>query len=251
MTMDAEAFRKTKDRILYSGRAENGIGTLSEKTLHAVLKHFYEPDASKHEVKVGRYVADIYRGDSILEIQTGSFYPMRKKLEYFLKNYQVTVVHPVAHTKWLAWINTETGESTKLRKSPKTGKSYQIFPELYRIKDLLTNKNLSIRVVMLDIEEYRYLSGWSRDRKKGSCRCDRVPVNFVSELEVGAEFGYNSLIPPTLPASFTSKDFKKHSGLSLSASQTALNVLFYVGAVKRVGKQRNAYVYEKNDKNGI
>ena len=33
-----------------------GIGTLSEKTLHAVLKMYYEPDEDNHEVAIDGYL---------------------------------------------------------------------------------------------------------------------------------------------------------------------------------------------------
>ena len=47
---DYEAFVKAKDRIIGKAHNNKGIGTLSEKTLHAVLKLYYEPDEDKHEV---------------------------------------------------------------------------------------------------------------------------------------------------------------------------------------------------------
>ena len=33
---------------------------MSEKTLHAVLKMYYEPDEDNHEVAIDGYFADIY-----------------------------------------------------------------------------------------------------------------------------------------------------------------------------------------------
>lgn len=57
-----------------------GIGTLGEKTLHRVLKAYFQPDPSKCEVRVGPYVADALTGSGIVEIQTRSFYKLRPKL---------------------------------------------------------------------------------------------------------------------------------------------------------------------------
>ena len=70
----------------------NGIGTLKEKTLHAVLKNFYEPDTACQEIKIDRFVADIQRGGEVIEIQTRNFNSMRKKLDKFLELYPVTIV---------------------------------------------------------------------------------------------------------------------------------------------------------------
>ena len=39
-----------------------GIGTLSEKTVHAVMKNYYAPDTDMHEIPIENFVADIYTG---------------------------------------------------------------------------------------------------------------------------------------------------------------------------------------------
>ena len=42
-----------------------GIGTLSEKTVHAVMKNYYAPDTDMHEIPIENFVADIYTGQEI------------------------------------------------------------------------------------------------------------------------------------------------------------------------------------------
>ena len=49
-----------------SPRAESGIGSVSEGSLHHFLKFYFEPDADLHEVGVGRYFADIRNEDGIV-----------------------------------------------------------------------------------------------------------------------------------------------------------------------------------------
>ena len=39
-----------------------GIGTLSEKTVHAVMKNYYAPDTDMHEIPIENFVADIFTG---------------------------------------------------------------------------------------------------------------------------------------------------------------------------------------------
>ena len=80
-------------------RAESGIGSLSEGSLHHLLKFYFEPDADRHEVGVGRYFADILNEDGIIEIQTRALYRLSPKLDAFLPLYPVTVVYPVAAVK--------------------------------------------------------------------------------------------------------------------------------------------------------
>lgn len=72
-----------------------GIGTLSEKTVHAVMKNYYAPDTDMHEIPIENFVADIYTGQEIIEIQTRAFNKMRRKLDAFLPLYPVTIVYPI------------------------------------------------------------------------------------------------------------------------------------------------------------
>lgn len=245
--MDKELFTEACDRIIHNKESylSKGIGTLGEKTLHSVLKYYFEPDENRHEIKTAGFVADIATGNGITEIQTRQFIALRKKLECFLDQTEVTIVYPVAQTKWLLWIDETTGEVTKKRRSPKTGQPCEVFYELYQIRNMLSHPRLHLCIVLLELEEYRTLNGWSRDKKKGSTRYDRIPINIAEELYINNVDDYIKLIPETLKDSFTVKDFKAASGLSLNASGRALNVLYTVGAVVRTGKSGNAYVYAR------
>jgi hypothetical protein len=231
-------------------REHKGIGTLGEKTLHAVLKLYMEPQTGNHEVKIGPYVADIVGEHGIVEIQTRNFSQMRKKLEAFLSVANVTVVYPIPHKKWLLWLDPDTGELSRKRKSPKTGSFYHCFYELRKIRPLLTHPGLSILLLLIDMEEHRNLDGWSCDKKKGSTRRERFPLGLAAELRVGGADGYGALIPEGLSGEFSSKDYKRATGLSLYDAQTALNVLFHVGAVQRVGKKGNMYLYKERNVKG-
>lgn len=241
--MDRMLFSQACDKIINNERERSGIGTLSEKTLHAVLKNYFEPYADNHEIKLSNYVADIVGENGIVEIQTRSFDKLRKKLASFLEVSTVTVVYPIASTKWIIWLDETTGEFTNKRKSPKKGSMYEAFFELYKIKSLLTHENFRLCLVLIDIEEYRLLNGWSTDKKKGSSRYERIPTNLIDEIYINDITEYKQLIPQGLPEQFTAKDFKTASKLTLSRSQTALNVLNHIGVIKRIGKQGRAFLY--------
>lgn len=228
-----------------SDALRTGIGRLGEKTLHAALKYYYEPFADSHEAKIGGFVADIVGENGIIEIQTRAFDRLRKKLACFLEVGRVRVVYPVARTKWLLWMNPDTGEVTAKRKSPKVGSPCEILRELYKIKDLLAHPNLSITIALLEVEEIRSLTGWSTDKKKGSTRVDRVPVGLAEEITIDCIGDYAKLISPALPAQFGTKEYMKASRLSRSGAQTALHVLHHLGVVKRVGKSGNAFLYSR------
>lgn len=243
--MNQQLFHKVCDQVIGQEQGLMGIGTLSEKTVHSVLKHYYESNILNHEIKIDGFIADIYNGHEIIEIQTRSFDKLRRKLPVFLEHYPVTIVYPIPYTKWIRWVNPQTGEISSPRKSPKRGSPYLIFPELYKIKSLLTIPGLKLKIVLLNMEEYRFLDGWSTDKKKGSTRCDRIPTDIIQELSILELDDYRLLIPEMLEEEFTVRDYKKASGLSAAASNTAVHILNYVGNIQRIGKKGRAYLYTR------
>ena len=247
MSINQTSFEHAKEKIIGKNRIRQGIGTLSEKTLHAILKNYYAPDEDMHEIPIENFVADIYTGTEIIEIQTRAFDRMRKKLDAFLPLYPVTIVYPIPHEKWLYWIEEETGEVSKKRKSPKKGNAYQAFVELYKIRPYLSNPNLKLRFAFLDMEEYRLLNGWSQDKKKGSERFDRIPTAFVKEICIDCVNDYMQLIPYELPEQFTVKDFAKQTKIPNRLASTVLLILYDLKLVNRVGKKGNSYLYEVNE----
>ncbi len=240
-----QQFRNICDEVVSGIRTENGVGTLQEKTIHAVLKNYYEPDDSKQEQKLAGFVADIFTGQEVIEIQTRGFYKLRRKLEAFLPLYPVTIVYPVTHLKWLRWVNEDTGEVSKPRKSPKVGTAFSIFPELYRIKMFLPNEHLKFHIVLLDVEEYRLLNGWSKDKKKGSTRNDGIPTELheIVTLETISDFA--QLLPPDLPDAFTSTDLKQKLCCNKAIAGVMLNILAHIGVIKKTGKKGNSIVYSR------
>lgn len=243
-----EEFRAACDKVIGRDHSDNGIGTLGEKTVHAVLKEFYEPDRDYHEVALSGYVADICNADGIIEIQTANFNKLRQKLAVFLNLYPVTVVYPMPFNKWISWIDPVTGETTKKRKAPKQWSAYYAFYELYKIKDFLCNPNLRIKIVLMDIEEYRLLNGWNETKKRGSTRYDRIPLGIRSEVVIEQPEDYLQFVPYELEEGFDAKTFAKAAHVDTDTARKVLNILFYVGAVKRMGKKGNSYLYDVNDK---
>ena len=244
MCIDEACFEQAKQKIIGVNRERQGIGTLGEKTIHAVLKNYYAPDCEMQEIPIENFVADIFTGTEIIEIQTRSFNVMRRKLDTFLKQYPVTIVHPIPHIKWVSWIDEETGEASPKRKSPKKGNPYQAFVELYKIRPFLKNENLHFKFALIDMEEYRLLNGWSRDKKRGSERFDRIPLEFVEEVCIDRREDYMQFVPFDLPEPFTSREFAKCAKIPMRLANVVLLILTDLSVVTRVGKQGNCYLYE-------
>ncbi len=236
-------FNDTLEQLLKTTSQSTSIGRLGEKTLHRVLKYCFEPNDQLHEVKLGRYHADIASKNEIIEIQSRSFNVLRAKLTYFLPIMPVRIVYPLVNTKHLVWVDTETGEVTKRRKSPKTGNLLEFFYELYKIKSFLDDQNLRFSIVSLDVVEYRNLDGYSADKKRGSSRNERIPEKFINVVEINSKEDYKLFLPHDLPDNFTTKDIASTQKISLRTAGLALNVLNHIGIVERVGKKGNSFLY--------
>ncbi len=241
--IDKALFAEAREKMIGALKGQNGIGTLSEKTIHSVLKYYYAPNPAYHEIKIGPYVADICVDGEIYEVQTRNFNKMRGKLAYFLQEHDVTIIYPIAHTKWLSWLDMETGELSPKRKSPKKGNFYRIVPELYKIKMFVGNPRLHFILTLIDVEETRYLNGWSTNKKKGSSRMDGIPIDIFDELRIDTLDDYKKFIPENIKENFTSKDLAKAAKIPQGFAGTLLNILLETGIVKRVGKTGNAYIY--------
>ena len=242
--MNRQAFLNACDKIVGNKRDRKGIGTLSEKTMHAVLKEYYQPFSDSQEVRIGNFVADIVSETGIIEIQTRAFYRLIKKLDCFLEFCDVTVVTALPAVKYLSWLDPETGEFTNRRKSPHRATIYDAIHELYSIKYTLDNPRMHLRLLLLEVEDIRYLNGWSKNRKRGSSRCDRIPIDIIDEVEFNCPDDYRKFIPENLPEIFTSDDFAKCANISLNTAQTTLNILSYLELVDKVARSGKAFLYK-------
>ena len=246
--LDIDAFEQAKLKVLLKQNDPHGFGTLQEKTVHAVMKLYYEPNDDYHEVPIEGYIADIYTGERIIEIQNGNFNKLRPKLAAFLPLYQVTVVLPIPHHKWLIWMDEESGELSKKHKSPVTGNAYHAFPELYKIKQYLGHPNLSFAFPLLDMDEYRLLNGWSKNKKRGSSRYDRMPVTLFDEVLIERTEDFMRFVPYELDDAFTVKEFAQAAGIHRDLASVTVPILMHMQLLVRVGKRGREYLYEVAEK---
>ena len=237
-------FEIAKEKILNIDRQRLGIGTLSEKTLHAILKNYYEPDEDRHEIPIDKYVADIFNGQEIIEIQTAQFNRMRDKLDAFLDLYPVTIIYPVSCKKQLYWVDPETGSISEGRKYAKKSSEYNIFEELYKIKMYLKHPNLKIKILLIDMEEYKLLNGWGQQKKNHASKFDRIPKRIEKEILIERSEDYIQFIPYDLEGEFTSKSFGEAAHIPQKIATVVLNILDHMEVVERVGKDGRAYLYK-------
>ncbi len=238
--MDKEKFIKSINET----SNDSGIGTLGEKTLHSVIKRYLQPNEEYREVRIGRLVADIYDGDTVTEIQTRNFLALKKKLPRLLEVAPVRIVLPLPYVKWVCWIDRETGEVSKKRKSPKCGRPHDGLYEMSKIKEFLADERISLTVLMINMEEYRNLDGWGNGGKRGSSRHERIPLELVEEYNFSSHEDYKLFIPDGLNEKFTLKEFEKASKLNHNRAVGGLNILRSLGIVDSVGKRGRENLYQ-------
>lgn len=246
--MDRERFSEICMRYRDRIRERAGIGTLGEKTLHAVLKDYFQEDERFQEFTVDGYVADVVRGGEVVEIQTRDLYRLAPKISTFLVENRVTVVHPIALTKTVFWMDPETGECISQRKSNKKGKVIDILPELYGLRQFLVNEKFRICVLLLNVNEYRVLDGYGKDKKKRATKLDRYPTALIDEIYLENAEDYRRFLPDELPEEFASSDFRIAAKCDMFTAQRSLNILSQLGILECIGRRGRQKSYRISGK---
>ena len=246
-------------RLLYEElsreKTRDGIGLYAEKRLHSVLKRWVCDDFAAHEQKVRgrdgkptRFVADVLTpAGEIFEIQTGKLYPLLKKIAFYMNetDHTVTLVHPLAAVKYVSWLDPETGEAVKRNKSPRPETVLGGISELRHFLPYLESPRFSVLFPLIEMEEFRLLDGWSKNKKRGSHRYELLPLSLLDVCEIKTRADILQYFPHGLPEEFLAKDLKKATRLGGYALYDALAVFEALGAIERCGKRGNAYVYRK------
>ncbi|MBR5528268.1 MAG: hypothetical protein IKV97_04630 [Clostridia bacterium] len=191
---------------------EHNIGGLGEGTLHLVLKNYISANRENQEIKYGKKYIDVFLDGRAYEVQTRNFSSLKAKLAAFLPEIPVTVIFPAIKEKRVAWTDPETGELSSFRKSPKKESVYSIFNELIYIKDYLSNPNLSFCVFLLAADETKLLCGYSKDRKKGSVRLNRIPTKLFSTEQFESCADFARLLPDT--EEFSVKNVARYANIT-------------------------------------
>jgi len=225
--------------------AKPHIGTLNEKPLHASLKQWIAEPGDRFEVRVGRHVADIVRGSSVIEIQTGSTFPLKRKLSVLLKAYPVHLVLPITQQKTITSLDAE-GKVTSSRRSPRKGAIHDIFDQLVNLREFLGDGNLSIEALLVHIEEVR------RPRTARKRRWRDWEVKERRLIEVFDRVGFQhpgdflAAVPSDLEEPFTTADLARRIARPRRVAQQIAYTLREMGALTLVSKTRAGYHYVRN-----
>ena len=224
----------------------NSIGRLSEKTVHRTLKFLFEPNEIFHEVAYLGSVADIKNSDGIIEIQTRSFDKLIPKLDRFLTETEVVVVHPIIQNKCILKVDSETGEVVSRRKSNKHGRLSNAILEIAKLKTIFPNENLRILLLFLDADETRSFSKKRMVGKRSTEKIDLIPTAVNGYFEVREVSDLYLLLPDNLPLFFSALDFEKCTGYRKINRHIVLKFLLEKGILTRKKEKGNAFIYNVN-----
>jgi hypothetical protein len=239
--------------------------------MHAAIKRFICPDETKHEIlidgsagckhteaedengkktKKRRFVADVLDGNTIYEIQTGGFSPLREKIQWILDNttYNVTVIHPIAETKWVSVINTKSGDIESRKKSPIKGKITDIAPELYFLKDFISSPRFSLVILMMEAEQYKkniQKDGRKRPKYK---KYELIPISLLRAYIFRSSSDYSLFIPEDLEEPFCVKNYSAKSKIRGINAYSIVKTLCHLGLLEDAGTIGRAAAYKRTDR---
>jgi len=221
------------------------IGTLNEKPLHASLKEWVAEPGDQFEVRVGRYVADIVRGSLLIEIQTGSTFPLKRKLHALLKRHAVHLVIPIAREKTLVTVDAE-GQIVSSRRSPKHGDLLDVFHQLVNLRELLGDANFSIEALLIHVEEIRRPRTTRKKRWKDWEVQERRLIEVFDHATFHHPGVYLAAIPSTLEEPFTTADLARATGRPRRVAQQIAYCLREMGALVAVDRKKKGILYVRN-----
>lgn len=211
-----------------------GIGTLREGSLHAALKQWASRTGDRFEQRVDGFIVDILRGDDVVEIQTGNFAALRRKLAVLTTTRRVHLVHPVAVQKWIV-------RGSQRRRSPRRGELFSLFEELVSIPEIAARDTFSLEIVLISEEEIRRPS-----RRRG--RWSVVDRRLLEVHDSGLFFGpgdYASLLPDVLQERFTNTDLAGALKRPQWLAEKMTYALRKMGAIAVAGQRGRANVYRR------
>lgn len=223
--------------------AASKIGTLNEKPLHVALKAWYARPGDRFEVAVGGFIVDIVRGGLLVEIQTGNFSAIKRKLTVLTASHPVRLVYPIAREKWIVKLAKDGDGISGRRKSPKRGAFEHLFGELVSFPRLLSDPNFSLEVLLIQEEEVRRYDGKRGWRRRGWVTHERRLLDVVESRLFESPADVGALIPRGLAEPFTTSDLAAAIGKPRRLAQKMAYCLREMGVVEPVGKRGNAILY--------
>jgi hypothetical protein len=215
------------------------IGVMREGPLHAAVKALLAEPGDRLEVPIGRFVIDLVRADGeLVEVQTGGFGALARKLDALLDEHRMRIVHPIAAERRIVRVD-EHGEVLAARRSPKRATAVAVFDELVAFPSLLTHPNLTIEVLLLREDHIRRPQPTitrGRTRDPG----ERRLVELLDRIAFRTPQDVLAALPELPREPFSTRELAACLGCGTVLAQRTLYCLRTIGLVDRAGKRGRA-----------
>jgi len=203
------------------------------------VKELLAEPGDRLEVPVGRFVVDLVRADGeLVEVQTGGFGALGRKLDALLDDHRVRIVHPVAAERRIVRVD-EHGEVLAARRSPKRATAVEVFDKLVAFPALLTHPHLTIEVLLLREDHIRRpqpVTTRRRTRDPG----ERRLVAVIDRIELRTPADVLAALPALPPEPFSTRELAVCLSCGTVLAQRTLYCLRAIGLVERAGRRGHA-----------
>jgi hypothetical protein len=229
--------------------SSTGIGELREGPLHAAVKDLLAAPGDRAEVRVEGFVIDLVRRDGeLVEIQTGGFSPLGRKLDALLDTHRMRIVFPVPSQRRIIRID-DHGEVLSARKSPLRGTALDVFDRLVSFPSLIAHPNLVVQVLLCQEDHVRAPeAGRSRSGRRRRDPGERRLVEVLDAVTLDSPAACGALLPATLGAAaepFTTRELAAALRVRMILAQRIAYCLRAMEVLEDAGRRGRAPLHRR------
>lgn len=225
----------------------SGIGVLREGPLHAAVKDLLAQPGDRAEVRVDGFVIDLVRADGeLVEIQTGGFSPLGRKLDALLDRYRMRIVVPLPAERRIVRVD-EHGEVLSARRSPARATVLEVFDRLVSFPSLLAHPHLVLEVLLCREDHVRGPeAGRSRSGRRRRDPGERRLVDVLDRVELRGPDELAGLLPEALgEAPFTTRELAAALGCRMLLAQRVAYCLRALEVLEDAGRRGRAPLHRR------
>jgi hypothetical protein len=220
------------------------IGVLREGPLHAAIKAMLAAPGDRFEVPIGGFVIDLVRADGeLVEVQTGGFSALGRKLDALLDTHRFRIVYPAAAERRIVRVDRD-GEITSVRRSSRRAGVVEVFDKLVAFPSLLTHPHLTIEVLLLREDHVR----GERPERVGRRTRDpgeRRLIDVLDRVEFRVPGDVVGILPALPSDPFSTRELAALFGCSVLLAQRTAYCLRAMGIIEPAAKRGRTPMHQQ------